>query len=238
MAKPLYLHYSLADEAFFDPETNALRGAFALVRNDAYTIRCQTVLNRGATVSMATYQASTRTIDLSSYTGNPVFGLKTETTFAADGDYAQAWSGYATDATWHSLSNGRFSLAAAPTITPATYVPEFQLLAGTSAFSLHGTGAAEGRTRCLIARDVAVGDEDTTPAGVTVASGTATVTAGQTTKVVSYTGMTASGVVIVSLLSVSELTTMSVTPATNQFTVTLGASYAENVTVGYYVASV
>jgi hypothetical protein len=238
MAKPVYLHYSVADEAFFDPGTNTLRGGFALLRNDDHVLRIQAVLNRGATVSQSTYQASTRTVDLSVYTGTPVFGLKTETNFAADGDYTQAWSGYATDAAWHSLSNGRLSLTVAPTVTPATYVAEFQLqTSGSSAWTLHGGGAAAGKLRCILLRDLAIGNEATAVSGVTNTSGTATVTAGQTSKVVSYTGMTAAGVVIVSLLNVSEMTTLSVTPATNQFTITLGASYDTNVTVGYLVAS-
>lgn len=237
MSRPLYLHYSLADEAFFDPDTGALRASFAVMRNDTTMARVQTVLNRGATVSMSTYQASTRTIDLSSYTGTPVFGLKTDANFLADGDYSQAWSGYATDASWHSLANGRFSLQLAPTITPALYVAEFQLQTGAaSALTLHGAGVALGRTHCVLVRDLAIGSETTAVSGVTNTTGTATVTAGQTSKVVSYTGMTATGVVIVSLLNVAEMTTISVTPATDQFTVTLGASYDEDVTVGYLVA--
>jgi hypothetical protein len=238
MGRPIYLHYSLADEAFFDPETGALRGAFALVRNDVYMVRVQVVLNRGATISLATYQASTRTVDLSSYSGTPAFGLKTATLFAADGDYTQVWSGFATDASWHSLSNGRLSLSIAPTVTPATYVVEIQLqTAGGSALSLHGTGAAEGMTRCVLARDVVVGDEATAPSGVSGNSGTATITAPADYVNVTYTGMTASGVVIVSLLNTTELTSLTVTPGTGTFRVTAGAVPTTTYTVGYLVAS-
>lgn len=238
MGRPLYLHYSLADEAYFDPETGALRAAIALIRNDAYTVRTQVVLNRGATISLATYQASTRTFDLSSYSGTPALGLKTETTFAADGDYTQVWSGYATDASWHSLSNGRTSLEIAPTVTPATYVIGTQLqTAGGGALSLHGTGCAEGRTRCILARDVVVGDEATAPAGVSGNSGTATITAPADYVDVAYTGMTANGVVIVSLLNTSELTTLTVTPGSGTFRVTAGSAPTTTYTVGYLVAS-
>lgn len=238
MSRPLYLHYSLADEAFFDPETNALRSAWSMLRNDAHLFRVQIVLNRRATISLSTYQASTHTLDVSSWSGTPVFGLKTYTNYAADGDYSQAWSGFATDASWHSLSNGRFSLTAAPTITPATYLAEFQLLTGGgSAMTLHGSGAAQGNTYCQLIRDVAIGSEDTSPSGVSTASGTATITAGTTSKAVTYTGMTASGVVIASLLNVSEMTTIAVTPGTDTFTISIGASYDDDVTVGYYIAS-
>lgn len=238
MSSPIYLHYSLSDEAFFDPQNNALRGAFALIRNDVSLFRVQCVLNRGATVSLSTYQASNRTLDLSTYTGTPAFGLKTETLYAADGDYAQAWSGYATDATWHSLANGRFSLNTAPTITPAGYVCEFQLMTvGSAAWTIHGAGVAEGKTRCLILRDVIIGSETSAPAGTVTTSGTATIVAGNTSVVVTLTGMTATGNVIPSLLGVSELTTISATPGTGQFTINIGGTYASNVTVGYFVTA-
>jgi hypothetical protein len=238
MGRPLYLHYSIADESFFDPETGALRSAFALVRNDAYTLRCQAVLNRGATISLATYQASTRAFDLSSYSGTPAFGLKTASNFAADGDYTQVWSGFATDASWHSLSNGRLSMEVAPTVTPATYYAELQLqTSGGSALSFHGTGTAEGLTRCVLARDVVVGSEATAPSGVSGNSGTATITAPADCVDVTYTGMTASGVVIVSLLNTTNLTTLSVTPGTGTFRIAAGAAPSTTWTVAYLVAS-
>ena len=239
MAKPIYLHYSLADEAFFDPELGSLRGAFALIRNDAYTLRCQAVLNRGASISGSTLQAANRTVDLSAYSGVPTFALKTETLFAADGDYSQAWTGFATDSSWHSLANGRFSLSIAPTITPATYVAEIALADGSGqAFSLHGAGTAEGRTRCVLCRDVAIGGETTAASGTSVVSGTAVITAGQTSKAVTLAGVTAGSAIIVSLLNVSELTTVSVAPGAGQFTITIGSTYDTDVTVAYYVLAV
>lgn len=218
----------------FDPLTGLDIRSISLVRDDSYEVRLQVVQNKGATISESTLQASTRTVDLSDYSGTPAFGLKTLANRDADGDYSQSWGGYQSSSSWHSLANGRASMYIAPTITPSTYVFDQQLAKGSgAAFTVPG-----GIGYAVVQRDVTIGNEASAPSGVGLNYGTTTITAGNTSVSVSYTGMAASGLVIPSLLGVSEGTTIWATPASGSFTINIGATYAASVTVGYYVARV
>ena len=211
MSSPLYLHYSQIDGQFFDPDTVSLRPGFAVKRNDTIVVRGQVCLSRKATISGTTLQASTHTIDLSGYTGTPVFGYKTNANYVLDasGDYTQAWGGYDTsDTSWHSLASGRFSMLIAPTGAVATYVPEIQLQTGASA----ALTIPVFRSQMQIIRDVAVGSEDTEPSGVSALSGTSTITSGNSSVDVTVTGLTVlTGAAVVSLVASSTFTLISYT---------------------------
>lgn len=201
-----------------------------MTRGDVYQVELQVFDGGQFVVDSSGMIPASSAVDLSAYT-DVVLGLKTSAQYLADGDFSSVTSGFDTTNAMHNPAAGCVAMLVVPVPAPGEYYAEIVLTASGVSMTIMSRP-----TVMQLHRDVVVGGETSLVTGPATGSGTAVVSAGETTKVVSYPGVTTGSVVLVSLLNVAYLTTVSAAAGINQFTISLGSSFDEDVTVAFYVA--
>lgn len=228
-----YLYYLDGWGYFFKP-TQAARVDDGLSINllDYFTIRIQAVKTIDFILNADLSAPDAVTVDWSGYT-DAVTGIKTKDDYNSGGNFTAAWSGFDTgDTDWINTARGRNSIAIAlvSTITPAPYLFQTELIAGSNTNRIPDIPLPFNAVRELI-----TGSEPTVPSGISSNSGTATILAGTDSIVVSFTGMTATGLVIPSWIGAPQ-STLGATCSTNSFTIKAGGPMAVNTQVAWFCA--
>lgn len=229
------LWYDQQADSFFDPlRGNIIPSFIGLTRQEIIRLRIQVVTRQDIPLNDNLTFPDAYTVSLLNIS-TLLFGIKTNANMISGGDYLAVWSGLdQADTSWFQALYGRLSILIAPTsgLAVGRYACEFARV-------FNGVMDLRMRHDCMIQYQLNLGTEPSIPVGVTSPnSGTATITAPADFVDVSYTGMTASGVVIASLLNTSEPTTLVVTPGTNTFRITAGAVPTTTYTIAYFVGSV
>lgn len=213
--KTVRLYWHAYGDYFFRPERAGVpRSCMSLKRGDLTLVEFHAATTNDFTVNSDGTVPEAKRFALTEYTGTPVAVIKTEDRFAADGDFEEAWNGFYSS----NLSAGKFQIAVSPS---ADFDPDT-----LHRFAIQMRDAdlnpLEPATIALdIGRNLYIGNEANAPVGITQPlAGNATITAGNSTVTVTIPNLTASGLVIISLLGTSAaFTTLAATCATNTLTI-------------------
>jgi hypothetical protein len=216
---------------FVPQQANRVQGDINIVRNCYHTLRLTAARTTDFDLASDLTLPSAALADWPTFTG-ATFGFKTQDNFEDSGDWTAAWSGFDTgDTAWHSPANKRYSLALAP--THATALAQYRLQIALTDGSVT-VKLPDFPLYANLLQEMIVGDETTAPSGIASNTGTATITSGNSSVTVSFTGMTTAGYII-PFWTASPQSTLSATAGTNQFTINAGGPVAGNTTVGYFV---
>jgi hypothetical protein len=228
-----YLYYLDGWGYFFKPtQANRVDDGLEITRQDYITLRLQAVSTTDFSLNTDFTVPDAATVDWSNYS-DAITGVKTAANYTAGGDYTVAFSGFDTgDTTWINAAKGRLSFAIAFTssIAPGPYLSEIKLIDGSNTNRIPDLPLPLN-----LVQELVIGTEPTTPSGISGNSGTAIIPARSDSVTVSFTGMTATGLVIPSWIG-NPLSTLGASCTTNSFTIKAGGPMDVNTTVGYYVA--
>ena len=222
--KRLYWH--ALEGVLFDPNHgNIVLPNIILTRQDVTLLKVHACSTYDFTLASDGTVPTASQWSLSEYTGTPIFAIKTAANFEDQLGFAQSWTTFYSS----SLSTGVFTMAIAPASTldiTADYVGAFKLYYSATMLEI-----PDMPQRVIVPGEVVVGTESGAPTG-TGFSGTAQITAGNSSVAVTITGLTTSAVVVISLLGTStDFTSLAYTPTTDTLTINASAAAPAG---GYY----
>lgn len=196
--------------------TNAVHTVIehTLVRRDFALFEFQAVNTLVFEADANGYAPVGTAVDLSEWSTDAVWAIKTESNWLAGGNFAAAFAGYYAN-TWHSLANGRGTIAFA---VPASVA----LVAHRMAATLYNAAGARIQVGDVpisvnVKESMVTGSESNLPAGVpTTLSGTCTILEGNRSVDVSIPGLTvATGRAVVSLMNSGTFTQITYSKPSN-----------------------
>lgn len=232
--KAQFYYYSLQDRIWFDPfNSNLPVTTLDLYKRDSIMLRVQAVTNtNGLTINSDYTAPDAYCTDLSDLV-NVVFGVKTRANYASEGAFAQSFVTFDTGDYFYVPAKSRFAIPVGIVggTTAGDYLSEFHFYTTGGAVNTFGRQPLA----CPITQDLVTGQEPP-PNPAPGHIGTATILAGSDNVVVTFTGLTSTGIVFASWLG-NPISTISGIAGTGQFTIQAGGPVPVNTQVAYNVAS-
>ncbi len=233
--KAQYLYYSIQDRIWFDPfNANLPVTMLDLYKRDSIMLRVQAVTSTSGLTINSDYTAPNAFCTDYSDLVNFTFGIKTRANYASEGPFTQAFTTFATGDYFYVPAKSRFAIPVGIVggVTAGNYLSEFHFYTVANAVNTFGRFPLA----CPITQDLVTGQEpNPTPPPSNI--GSATILAGNDSVLVTYSTMTATGIIFASWLG-NPVSTLGAIAGTGNFTIKSGGPVSADTNVAYNIASI